>query len=117
MIIAYGIPMLTLDPHKHDNSVHESVLRNMYEPLLTLSHDLKQLEPVLAASYRQLDPRTIQFKLRQGVKFHNGEDFDAESVKFTVERTLNPETQAPLRTTYQPRFRRAPGVIVHEQGA
>jgi peptide/nickel transport system substrate-binding protein len=101
MMIAYGIPMLTLDPHKHDNSVHESVLRNMYEPLLTLSHDLKQLEPVLAASYRQLDPRTIQFKLRQGVKFHNGEDFDAESVKFTVERTLNPETQAPLRTTYQ----------------
>jgi peptide/nickel transport system substrate-binding protein len=101
MVVAYGIPMLTLDPHKHDNSVHESVLRNIYEPLITLSHDLKRLEPLLAVSWRQVDDRTLQFKLRQGVQFHNGEEFDASSVKFTVERTLDPATKAPLLTTYQ----------------
>jgi peptide/nickel transport system substrate-binding protein len=100
MIIAYGIPLLTLDPHQHDNAVHESVLRNIQEPLVTLSADLQKLEPLLATSWTQLDPRTLQFKLRQGVKFHNGEDLDATAVKFTVDRTLNPETKAPLRTTY-----------------
>ncbi|MBI4013136.1 MAG: ABC transporter substrate-binding protein [Candidatus Rokubacteria bacterium] len=101
IVIAYGIPLLTLDPHKHDNSVHESVLRNLYEPLVTLSGDLTKIEPLLATSFTRLNDLTMQFKLRQGVKFHNGEDFDAQSVKFTVERALNPETKAPLRTTYQ----------------
>jgi peptide/nickel transport system substrate-binding protein len=101
LTIAYGIPLLTLDPHKHDNSVHESVLRNVFEPLLTFSADLQKLEPLLCSSYSRLNDLTLQFKLRQGVKFHNGEDFDAQSVKFTVERVFKPETQAPLLTTYQ----------------
>jgi peptide/nickel transport system substrate-binding protein len=101
LVIAYGIPLLTLDPHKHDNSVHESVLRNMFEPLVTLSADLTKVDPLLATSFSRLNDLTMQFKLRQGVKFHNGEDFDAQSVKFTVERALNPDTKAPLRTTYQ----------------
>jgi peptide/nickel transport system substrate-binding protein len=100
--IAYGIPLLTLDPQKHDNAVHESVLRNVYEPLVTLSADLTKIEPVLATSFTRLNDVTVQFKLRQGVKFHNGEDFDAQSVKFTFERIFKPETQAPLMTTYQP---------------
>jgi peptide/nickel transport system substrate-binding protein len=100
--IAYGIPLLTLDPQKHDNAVHESVLRNIYEPLVTLSADLTKIEPVLATSFTRVNDLTTQFKLRQGVKFHNGEDFDAQSVKFTFERIFKPETQAPLLTTYQP---------------
>jgi peptide/nickel transport system substrate-binding protein len=101
IVIAYGIPLLTLDPHKHDNSVHESVLRNVFEPLVTFSADLQKLEPLLCASYSRLNDLTMQFKLRQGVRFHNGEEFDAQSVKFTVERIFKPETQAPLVTTYQ----------------
>jgi peptide/nickel transport system substrate-binding protein len=101
LVIGYGIPLLTLDPHKHDNSVHESVLRNIYEPLVTLSADLTKIEPLLATSYARLNDLTVQFKLRQGVKFHNGEEFDGQAVKFTVERVFNPETKAPLLTTYQ----------------
>ncbi|MGH7321674.1 MAG: ABC transporter substrate-binding protein [Candidatus Rokuibacteriota bacterium] len=102
MVIAYGIPMLTLDPQKHDNSVHESVLRNIYEPLVTLSADLTKVEPLLATSFSRLNDLTIQFKLRPGVKFHNGEELDAQAVKFTVERVFKPDTKAPLLTTYQP---------------
>jgi peptide/nickel transport system substrate-binding protein len=101
MVIAYGIPLLTLDPQKHDNSVHESVLRNIYEPLVTLTPDLRSLEPLLATDWRQLDDRTVQFKLRRGVTFHNGEEFDASAVKYTVERVFDPETKAFLLTTYQ----------------
>jgi peptide/nickel transport system substrate-binding protein len=102
MVIAYGIPLLTLDPQKHDNSVHESVLRNIFEPLVTLSADLTKVEPLLATSFTRINELTLQFKLRQGVKFDNGEEFDAQVVKFTVERVFKPETKAPLLTTYQP---------------
>lgn len=42
----------------------------------------------------------MQFKLRQNVKFHNGEDFNAEAVKFSIHRMLDPKTGAPLLSTY-----------------
>ncbi|MGH8058450.1 MAG: ABC transporter substrate-binding protein, partial [Candidatus Entotheonellia bacterium] len=42
-----------------------------------------------------LDATTWEFKLRQGVKFHNGDAFGAEDVKFSIERVLNPETKSP----------------------
>ena len=46
--------------------------------------------PLLAESWEQLDDTTVQFKLRQGVTFHNGEPFNAETVKYNVERIWMP---------------------------
>ena len=51
------------------------------------------LIPRLAESWEQTDETTYVIKLRQGVKFHDGNPFDAEVVKFNLERMLNPETQ------------------------
>ena len=44
--------------------------------------------PELAVSWRSVNPATWQFKLRQGVKFHNGEPFNAEAAKFTIDRLI-----------------------------
>jgi peptide/nickel transport system substrate-binding protein len=62
---------------------------NMYDPLVDLDADGK-LQPALATSWERLSPTTIRFKLRQGVKFHDGEDFTAEDVKFTFDTVLDP---------------------------
>ena len=52
--------------------------------------------PGLAESWKRLNPTTWQFTLRKGVKFHNGDDFNADSVKFTLDRATNPETKATI---------------------
>src|SRR5207244_12066733 len=52
-----------------------------------------------AESRRPLNETTWQFKLRRGIKFHNGEPLDAAAVKYSIERMLNPKQGAPGRTS------------------
>ncbi len=66
----------------------------LYSGLLRWSPEMK-VEPDLATGFEQPDATTYIFKLRDGVKFHNGQAFDAEDVKYTFERILNPATASP----------------------
>ncbi|HTF55685.1 MAG TPA: ABC transporter substrate-binding protein, partial [Planctomycetota bacterium] len=87
----------TLDPHMSASLPTWNIARNVFDSLLT--RDLKTFgyKPGLAESHRVVNETTWQFKLRRGVKFHNGEDFNAESVKFSIERVLNPEQKSASR--------------------
>ena len=71
----------------------------LYTGLLRWNAQMK-VEPDLAASYEQPDPKTYVFKLRQGVKFHNGKDFSAADVKHTFDRIMNPATGSRLKALY-----------------
>ena len=89
VVIIYGSPIDTLDPHNHIATALESVQGNMFEQAVEMSSPIDPIngwKPLLATSWKRLDPLRMQFKLREGVKFHNGEDFDAEAVKFTIDR-------------------------------
>lgn len=89
-----------LDPQTHVGTIAESQLRHMYEPLVMIDRDLQTVKPVLATEWKRLDDLTFEFKLRQGVKFHNGEEFDAEAAKFSIMRPIDPATRANARSTY-----------------
>jgi peptide/nickel transport system substrate-binding protein len=52
-----------------------------------------KIGPRLATSWKLIDDRTWEFKLRPGVKFHNGEPFTSQSVKFTYERVIDPKNK------------------------
>ena len=97
VVIAQGVDPSTLDPHNHQETPAFNVLLNIYDTLLIRDDNLK-IQPLLASSYKLIDDKTWEFKLRKGVKFHNGEDFNAASVKFTLERMADPAKK--LRQSY-----------------
>src|SRR5512137_206238 len=89
VVVAQGVDPTTLDPQDHEETPAFNVLLNIYDTLLIRDKDLK-ISPWLATSYKLVNPTTWEFKLRQGVKFTNGEEFDAEVAKFSLERMANP---------------------------
>ena len=77
---------LTLDPHSQNEGPTNSMNSLIYESLVTRNPDL-ELEPELAESW-EAGPDGWTFKLREGVKFHDGADFTAEDVVFSFERAM-----------------------------
>ena len=66
------------------------ILVNIYDGLVRFKSGTLQVEPALAESWTiSEDGKTYTFKLRQGVKFHDGSAFDAEAVKFNFDRMLD----------------------------
>jgi peptide/nickel transport system substrate-binding protein len=86
----------SIDPHYTATGTHAEALKHVFDTLVW-SGDKLQLEPGLAESWRPIDPATWEFKLQRGVKFHDGSDFTAEDVKFSIERI--PMVAGPNPTT------------------
>jgi len=80
-------PILNWDPSvMFSNGI--VVLNNVYETLLKFDANDKTFENVLATGYEQSeDGLSWTFNLREGVTFHDGEPFNADAVKFSIERT------------------------------
>jgi len=78
---------LTLDPHSQNEGPTSTLLHHIYETLVGRATD-GSLEPRLATewSISAEDPTVWVFKLREGVKFHDGADFTAEDVVFSLDR-------------------------------
>lgn len=79
---------LTLDPANHRKRETETIIRNIYDGLLTRDSRMNVV-PELAESWRQIDPLTYEFTLRGGVKFHSGDEMTADDVKFTFHRLID----------------------------
>ena len=79
----------TLDPHMHFERVGILVNINMFDSLLHRNTKL-EYEPSLATSWKAINDTTWEFKLRKGVKFHNGDPLTAEDVKFSFDRVIEP---------------------------
>jgi len=84
--VAYNAQPPTLDPLISTAVATRDVMRNVYETLLTLNENF-EVTPLLAESYTQSeDGKTITFKLRKGIKFHNGDDMTADDVVASMTR-------------------------------
>jgi peptide/nickel transport system substrate-binding protein len=86
VVIAQGVDPSTLDTQNQQETPASVVASHLFDTLVERDQSLK-IVPALAAELPKLvAPTTWEVKLRRGVKFHNGEEFTAESVKFSLER-------------------------------
>jgi peptide/nickel transport system substrate-binding protein len=85
----------TLDIHTLTNATTRTYARALYNTLTNV--DIKgNVVPELALSWSSPDPKVWEFKLRPGVKFHDGTAVDAEAIKFSMERVMDPATKSAL---------------------
>ena len=85
LVIAFRGDAAILDPHARGETVTLSIQSHIYERLLYFDMNLKMI-PQLAESWKNINDLTWEFKLKKGVKFQNGEPFNASSAKFSLER-------------------------------
>jgi peptide/nickel transport system substrate-binding protein len=97
--IGLGADITSIDPHFHNLTPNNSAAQHVFDTLVA-KDAAGRLKPALAESWRVVDDLTWEFKLRKGVKFHDGSDFTAQDVVFTLERIPNvPNSPSPF-TTY-----------------
>ncbi|MEK6712053.1 MAG: ABC transporter substrate-binding protein, partial [Nitrospinota bacterium] len=93
LVIAYRADTPTMDPHIESSAV--SNMRNRWV-IQTLMHKTPEgkLVTLVAKSYKWIDPKTLEFEIRPGIKFSNGEELDAHAVKYSIERVNDPELKS-----------------------
>lgn len=115
LILALGVPALaapnkdtltvvirddigTFDPHDNIGFAHHQATRQTFETLVIRNENM-ELIPWLAESWNYEDEETLIFKIRKGVKFHNGEELKASDVLFSLKRMRDDNTTAAMQVS------------------
>jgi len=94
--VTYKDDVATLDPAIGYDWQNWSMIKSLFDGLMDYVPGTTTLRPGLAESYALSDDGlTYTFKLRAGVKFHNGREMTAEDVKYSLDRVTNPATTSP----------------------
>ncbi|NLV91883.1 MAG: glutathione ABC transporter substrate-binding protein [Firmicutes bacterium] len=102
-VLVYGAAAgpVGLSPSLTNDSASSNANSQMYETLFRRNYETNEIEPLLALSYENPDDTTYVIKLREGVKFHDGTDFNAAAVKFTIERMMDPAVASPRASLWE----------------
>src|SRR6201993_1029259 len=96
LTIGMGTDVTAIDPHYHNLTPNNTVAAHIFGYLVE-RNEKSQSIPGLATEWRTLDPTTWEFKLRKGVKFHDGTDFTAADVVASIERVPKvPNSPSPF---------------------
>ncbi|WNS75725.1 glutathione ABC transporter substrate-binding protein [Bacillus sp. DTU_2020_1000418_1_SI_GHA_SEK_038] len=93
-VFVTGADAPTLDPHGVNDTATTDATSQIFERLTDYAED-GSVVPLLATEFKTIDDTTWEFKLREGVKFHDGTDFTAEAVKMSLDRLIDPEFASP----------------------
>ena len=85
LVVGFTLDADTLDPANHRKRETETIIRNLYDGLLTRDANMVVV-PEIAESMTQISPTVYDFKIRAGITFHDGTPMTAEDVKFTLDR-------------------------------
>jgi peptide/nickel transport system substrate-binding protein len=99
--IALPVDPGSLDPMFRDGGIEGTIQRHIFDTLVHRAPDMS-LRPWLAQSVEQIDGTTWRVRLREGAVFSNGEAADADAVRFSLARIMNPENRSTIRTQIAP---------------
>ena len=102
IVIAQGVDPTTLDIMNQQETPASVVGNHIFDGLVERDQSLKLVPSLAAELPRLINPTTWEIKLRRGVKFHNGEDFTADSVKFSLERLANQTNKLRGSSSFAP---------------
>lgn len=100
LIILSQSEAVTLDPQMATDVPSSNVSTNIYDTLVTFDENMN-IVGSLAEEFKQVDDTTWEFKLRSGVKFHDGSDLTADDVVATFNRVLDPNVGSPRAFLYE----------------
>src|SRR5690625_80196 len=100
LIIAASADAVSLDPGGSNDVLSSNTQKNIYESL-TKQDENMEVQPSLATGWEAVEDNVWEFKLREGVKFHDGTDFNAEVVKANIERIIDDEVASPRKFLYE----------------
>lgn len=99
LVVVTSADISKLDPHMSTSVNDITVSFNIFDNLTTRTPDLK-LVPQLATEWKTINDTTWEFKLRPNVKFHNGDPLTSKDVKFSIERTYDPDAKTLVATVF-----------------
>src|SRR5216110_1388487 len=102
VIIAQGVDPTTLDMMNQSETPASNLGRHIFDMLYERDPGLKVVPALAAEMPKLVAPTTWEVKLRRGVKFHNGEDFDSESAKWSLERLAGGQGKLRGATFFAP---------------
>jgi peptide/nickel transport system substrate-binding protein len=97
--IGLSSDVTSIDPHYHVLTPNNNISEQIFDSLVA-KDEKQRMRPGLALSWKALDDTTWEFKLRRGVKFHDGSDFTAEDVVFSIERPATVKNSPSSFTIY-----------------
>ncbi len=100
MVSAYEADPVNLDPHRNSGQASLYAWGDLVYQSLTMFDEKGNVVPALAESWENPDPLTWVFKLRKGVKFHNGDELEAEDLVFWLRWMNDPNTAAVYKTFF-----------------
>jgi len=110
--IGLGADVTSMDPHFVNLFPNNNIAEHVFDKLVHLDAD-SRLIPGLAESWKAVEPTVWEFKLRRGVKFHDGSDLTAEDVAFSIDRVARiPNSPGPF-TVYTKAIREVRIVDAH----
>ena len=95
--VALGSMVASMDPNAKTSGPPATIVFYPVYDTLTFTNDKGEVVPSVATSWKNTSPTSWEFQLRGDVRFSNGEVLDAQAVKFTLDRVLNPENKQVVR--------------------
>ena len=95
---AYDQAPENVDPFFNNVRIGVIIGQHVWDTLVYRDPNSGEYKGQLATAWRQVDDKTLEFDLRQGVKFHDGEEFDADDVVYTLNFVSKPENKVPTQS-------------------